>query len=290
MTASAQRPRATYDRQQTVQRICALMSTGKSLAAVCRLPDMPSLDSVKQWQDTDPTIKQAIAEARTIGRQVVASRRPADRRVTKPKQYVKRRGPGPHGVAPYPRKFMLQRIIELMLLGNTLRQICCMPCMPTFDLVMKWQQQDPEVKRAIAEARAYGAHALAEQALDIADELIDPSPTSDGEHGIDEPSARRVPSMVDVAVAKLRINTRMRLASAWAPETYARNANERKGESNLTVVIDFLAMGVTSGDGTPARREIIHSRDAEPVETIIDALPSPDSMPLPRSSDDEGDV
>lgn len=290
MNASTKKSRNVYDRQRTVQRICELMSQGQSLLAICKRADFPALDTVKLWQENDPTIRQAIAEARTFGRQVIASQRPADRRVTKPKQHVKRKGPGPHGTSPYPRRFTLERIVELMLLGNTLRQICCMPCMPTFDLVMKWQQQDPEVKRVIAEARAYGAHALAEQTLDIADELLDPTSASDDERSIDEPSDRRAPSMVDVAVAKLRINTRMRLAGAWAPETYARNANERKDNNNLTVVIDFAAMGVSSDDGIPARREIVYARDAGFVETSIDT--SPHALPNPGlpSADDEQDV
>lgn len=142
----------------------------------------------------------------------------------------RRPGPG-QGMVLYPRRTTVRRITEIMSLGHTLDRVCQMPGMPTRDCVMKWQRADPQVRRVIAAARAIGADALVEECLAIADDATEGS----------------------VKVDRLRINTRLRLAAAWAPEQYAR-APAMKNSAPVQVVIDFGAMGVrmTDADALPS--------------------------------------
>lgn len=175
----------------------------------------------------------------------------------KPAGMPRRPGPpGPPGLARYPRAMTVQRIAEIMALGHPLARVCQMPGMPTIDLVMKWQRADPTIRHTIWEARALGADAIAEECLQIAD---DATPES-------------------VRVARLRINTRLRVIGAWAPEQYARNP-AAKNVTPVQVVINFGAMGVRPPDNATL---LAHSTDElQPIDVT--------SHPSNTLADDDDD-
>ncbi len=73
--------------------------------------------------------------------------------------------------------------------------------MPSLTTVsMRWQLGDTELREQFRRARQMGADAIADECLQIADDATAES----------------------VRVARLRINTRLRVIGAWAPEQYAR--------------------------------------------------------------------
>jgi len=97
-------------------------------------------------------------------------------------------------------------ICEGVAAGRPLLAICEAPDMPNRITVWRWQQQHPEFRNMITAAREYGADALAEQCLMIAD---------DGR---------------DVPRDTLKITTRRWLASKIAPRRYGeRLAAELSG-------------------------------------------------------------
>lgn len=66
-------PRATYDRAAITEAICARLAIGEPLAVICRGEGMPDPATVWDWQQADPVLAQAIAHARTLGFDAIAS-------------------------------------------------------------------------------------------------------------------------------------------------------------------------------------------------------------------------
>lgn len=57
---------------ELIEAICERLSNGEPLAAICRDDGMPNAATVWKWQESDETVKQAIARAREIGFDVIA--------------------------------------------------------------------------------------------------------------------------------------------------------------------------------------------------------------------------
>ena len=107
---------------------------------------------------------------------------------------------------------VIAEICEGLEAGRTLRQVCSAKHLPNRATVVRWTNEDEELKQRIASARARGCDALAEESFEIADEtsrdlLVD----KDG---------REYANSTAVARAKLRIETRLKLAAQWNPKEY----------------------------------------------------------------------
>lgn len=90
-----------------------------------------------------------------------------------------------------------QKVCELLAQGIPLSKICKMKDMPTYMTVLTWQKEDAEFSDSSARAKQDGTHALADEALEIADDpLIDP------------------------ADKRIRIDTRIRLIGKWNARAY----------------------------------------------------------------------
>lgn len=146
----------------------------------------------------------------------------------------------------FPRHRTLRTITDQLAEGKTLSRICEQHGMPSLTTVMRWQLGNADLRDQLRRARQMGADAIADECLQIADDAT--------------PESARV--------ARLRINTRLRVIGAWAPEQYARNGASPKTQQPVQVVIDFGAMGVrmTDADALPAlpapdSLEVIHEDD-----------------------------
>ena len=91
--------------------------------------------------------------------------------------------------------------------GETLRQICREDGMPSKSSFYEWMEKDPELAGRFARARLDGFDAIAEESLEIADEVAARNPMG----GIDGG---------DVQNRKLRIETRLKLLAKWDPKRY----------------------------------------------------------------------
>lgn len=94
--------------------------------------------------------------------------------------------------------------------GETLRAICRDDHMPNWQRIYDWIGANEEFAGRIARARELGADAIAEQALDILDELPERTNT---EHGDKVDSGH-------VAWQKNRAEMRLKLLAKWQPKKY----------------------------------------------------------------------
>lgn len=112
---------------------------------------------------------------------------------------------------------VLDEIVRRIGEGETLRAISREEHMPAWQTVYEWLAADTEFSRRIACARETGFDAIAEEALDIADDG-----TNDW---IERESVRTgIPyvALNEEAVqrSKLRIDTRLKLLAKWSPKKY----------------------------------------------------------------------
>lgn len=107
--------------------------------------------------------------------------------------------------------------------GEPLRQICRDKKMPSWNAVYEWMSRDEEFASRIARAREVGHDAIAENALEIADEPppIGTDGKKDGGH---------------VAWQKNRVWTRLQLLAKWNPKYRDKIDQNISGNMNMTVL------------------------------------------------------
>lgn len=103
---------------------------------------------------------------------------------------------------------ILSRIAE----GETLAQICREDGMPARRTFYDWLDDDAELSARFARAREAGFDAIADEALEIADDgRRDYSEDKDGRLVVDHDHISR---------SRLRVEARMKLLAKWAPKRY----------------------------------------------------------------------
>lgn len=123
----------------------------------------------------------------------------------------------------------IEELLERTAKGETLMSIDQDPRMPKRRTVYDWLDKDgerfwPEFAARFHDARARGVHALAEECLEIADEVVrDP---------------------VAVANKRVRIDTRLRLAGKWLPRIYGDSTMLKHADADgekLPIELDPVA-------------------------------------------------
>jgi hypothetical protein len=108
-------------------------------------------------------------------------------------------------------------IAQRISTGETLRKICRDDHMPHWTVVYDWLAQDDSLSLRVARAREAGYEALAEEALEIADERPEINELIDKKTGevlnIDLSSAY-------IAWQRNRVDTRLKLLACWSPAKY----------------------------------------------------------------------
>ena len=122
-----------------------------------------------------------------------------------------------------------RQIVERLSEGETLRAICRSPGMPAWRYIYDWMLRDADLHAAIARAREVGQDAIAEQTLDIIDEL--PSQIN-YEQGVRYDSAY-------VQWQKNRVELRLKLLAKWNPKRYGDKVSVGgDAENPLNVKVD----------------------------------------------------
>lgn len=103
--------------------------------------------------------------------------------------------------------------------GITLRKLCRRHHIAPA-LVQRWRLEDREFARRFALAREAGFEAIAEETLEIADD--DAGDVTHKEKADGTMSVAKNPD--NVARARLRVETRLKLLSKWAPGKYGESA------------------------------------------------------------------
>lgn len=108
-----------------------------------------------------------------------------------------------------------QEILTRLAMGETLRQICKLPGMPTNSTVVEWNDKDPVFAEQYARARREGLDVLAEEMLEIADDGTNDYMTRTSENG-----QNKVLDAEHVNRSRLRIDARKWLLSKLRPDKY----------------------------------------------------------------------
>jgi len=126
------------------------------------------------------------------------------------------------------------KIIEQLSDGIPLRVICRQEGMPAWRTVYDWMAKDEELSAHIARARDLGYDAIAEECIDIADDVS-------GDYQEDE-KGRMAYNAEHVQRSKLRIETRLKLLAKWSKKYSERldlgNADDKP--FSITLVKEFI--------------------------------------------------
>jgi len=96
--------------------------------------------------------------------------------------------------------------------------------------VQNWKNADEKFRGAFEAARVEGAYAMAEEALEIADDTSNDTVTDD--------KGNERPNTEWIARSKLRCEIRLKLAACYAPHVFGQNAKiEHKGELTLAQIV-----------------------------------------------------
>jgi hypothetical protein len=111
-------------------------------------------------------------------------------------------------------------IIEWISEGKTLRDWCRQPNTPTFRTVYNWLEKDDEFSARFARARDIGFDCIAQECLDIADNLFEGIRTKETNNGVE--------TFREDALGhrKLQIDTRLKLLAKWNPKKYGDRSGE----------------------------------------------------------------
>ena len=128
------------------------------------------------------------------------------------------------------RKAVRDPVLEEILLaglaeGITLRKLCRRHQIAPA-LVQRWRLEDREFARRFALAREAGFEAIAEETLEIADD--DAGDVTHKEKADGTMSVAKNPD--NVARARLRVETRLKLLSKWAPGKYGESAGDGEAQ------------------------------------------------------------
>ena len=142
--------------------------------------------------------------------------------------------------APKPRPTLRtpaveDHILQAVASGTPLAQVCREPGMPHHSTWYTWCDADDELDRRFVRARDHGAHAIATEALELADGVA--------VHG------------ESIQKAKLQIETRLKLLAKWSPKLYGEQSK----------------MALTGADGGAIKTEAVGaSNDA--MRELTEAL------------------
>lgn len=131
-------------------------------------------------------------------------------------------------------------ICERLSVGQSLNKICMADDMPPITAVMYWIGQNSDFAAKYMHARDLAAHALFDQCIDIADD-------STGDL-LEDGSANHAA----IARAKLRVDTRLRMAGKLSPKVYGERldgiASGTVNIVNNSVTVDARALSPDQRD------------------------------------------
>ena len=122
---------------------------------------------------------------------------------------------------------IVEKVLEHVALGGTLRAFCRQKGMPSYRTLYRWLDKDQEfLSRFTYVSRFLGARAIAEEAL----ALVDTPPPVIGEGD----NARM--DNAHVNWMRSRADLRLKLLSKWYPQEYGDKVGiDAKGDINLTI-------------------------------------------------------
>lgn len=115
-------------------------------------------------------------------------------------------------------KEVASKICDRLACGESLRSICMDEAMPGMSAVLSWLSKHEEFARQYARAREIQADTLADEILNIADEVSN-------DYAADENGNERV-NQEAIARSRLRVDARKWLASKLKPKVYGEKISQ----------------------------------------------------------------
>ncbi len=137
----------------------------------------------------------------------------------------------------YDKPKIMDEICTRLSRGEALRKICRDEHMPNWSVVYDWMHADEQYAQRIARARDVGHDAIAENAMEIADE----APPSGADGKTDSGY---------VAWQKNRVWTRLQLLAKWNPKKYG-DRQDINLTGKLEVADAIVAARKRAGQNTP---------------------------------------
>jgi hypothetical protein len=150
---------------------------------------------------------------------------------------------------------IVAEIVEGLEAGIPLRELCASrKHLPYRTTVQRWRTEDSEFHDLLTQARARGCDALAEESHAIADDASNDS--------LSDKDGRPVPNHAAIARAKLRIETRLKLAALWNAKEYG----DKKNEPQVTINLEHLVLAsIHAAQSLPADRPLLDVTPALPA-------------------------
>lgn len=185
--------------------------------------------------------KAAYREARTIGEGEVRAEVRAGAKIAALRVIEGKRTGRPAIMSDHLEAIILERVAN----GESLASITADGDMPSAATVLRHAAKSPSFDSALARARLCQADVLVDQCLAIADDTAaDLLPKAGDDGGV-------MVNTLAVTRAKLRIDTRLRLAGQINPARYAERVTGPSGAVNVTVntlAVDARAMSPEQRD------------------------------------------
>lgn len=150
---------------------------------------------------------------------------------------------------------VIAEICKELEAGRTLRQACEPKHLPNRPTVLDWMREDEELRKRIADARARGCDALAEESYEIADE-------ASGDLLTDK-DGRVYGNGAAISRAKLRIETRLKLAALWNRKEYGER---QQIDVQGTLGLEHLVLSsIHAAQPEPAPGQLLNVTPVEPA-------------------------
>jgi len=153
-------------------------------------------------------------------------------------------------------------ICQRLATGQSLASICELPHMPAISTVYEFMRREPSFASDYMRAREEQAHTLFDECLDIADDA-----SSDL---IENEDKSVTANTIAVTRAKLRIDTRLRMAAKLSPKVYSERSETLGIGGGNTVNVQVNAMTIDARSLDSEQRDNLRRLLLEAKGTIID--------------------
>lgn len=153
-------------------------------------------------------------------------------------------------------------ICERLASGQSMGSIAELEHMPTMPTMWAWIRKEPSFFSDYMRAREEQAHVLFDQCLDIADDTANDLIVDD--------EGKAVANTIAVTRAKLRIDTRMRMAAKMSPKVYSERSETLGLGGGSTVNVQVNAMTIDARTLDADQRDNLRRLLLEAKSNIID--------------------
>lgn len=222
------------------------------------------LEAALEGEATIPTPDMTRGERKKLGRAYRAGEeirliQELDREGDKAAQALQvKRGRPPMAFNPDIGEEICQRLAN----GQSLTAICDLPNMPSIPVVYKWIRLEPSFASDYMRAREEQAHSLFDQCLSIADDTANDLLVND--------EGEATANTIAVTRAKLRIDTRMRMAAKLAPKVFSERTETLGIGTGSTVNVQVNAMTIDARSLDTEQRDNLRRLLLEAQSKIID--------------------